>query len=86
MAALARQDVQRFTRLLLLPEELRSLGLGRAKTDALAAKIAKAEGDFKALLAGRTASRQRPSGCSSAAASPASCRPTPTVPPGLARL
>ena len=51
VAALARQDVQRFTRLLLLPEELRSLGLGKVQTDALAAKIAKAEDDFKALLA-----------------------------------
>ena len=51
VAALAKQDVQRFARLLLTPDELRSLGLGKAKTDALAAKIDKAEDEFKALLA-----------------------------------
>ena len=51
VAALAKQDVERFNRLLLTPEELQSLGLAKAKADALAAKLAKAEDDFKALLA-----------------------------------
>ncbi len=51
VAALAKQDVARFNRLLLTPEELQSLGLAKAKADALAAKLARAEDDFKALLA-----------------------------------
>ena len=51
VAALAKQDVERFNRLLLTPEELQSLGLAKAKADALAAKLARAEDDFKALLA-----------------------------------
>ena len=50
VAALAKQDSERFVHLLLTPDELQSLGLGKVKADALAAKIAKAEGDFKALL------------------------------------
>ena len=51
VAALAKQDGERFSRLLLTPEELQSLGLGKAKTDALAAKIARAQADFNALAA-----------------------------------
>ena len=51
VAALAKQDGERFSRLLLAPEELQSLGLGKAKTDALAAKIARAPADFNALAA-----------------------------------
>lgn len=51
VGALANRDVERFTRVLLTPDELQSLGLGKAKADALAAKIAKAETDFKALAA-----------------------------------
>ena len=47
VAALAKQDVERFSRLLLTPEELQSLGLGKAKTEALAAKIARAGGRFQ---------------------------------------
>ena len=60
VAALAKQDVERFSRLLLTPDELQSLGLGRAKTEALAAKIAQGGGRFQApCSAGRTASRRR---------------------------
>jgi thiol-disulfide isomerase/thioredoxin len=50
-AALASHDADRFARVLLTPDELASLGLGRAKSDAMAAKVAKAAADFQALAA-----------------------------------
>ena len=55
VAALATRNVERFRRLLLTPGELQSLGLDKARTKALATKLAKAEDDFNALL-------DRPSG------------------------
>ncbi len=49
VAALVQRDAGRFQRVLLTAEELPLLGLGKAKADAVAAKIAKAATDFKAL-------------------------------------
>jgi hypothetical protein len=49
VAALSNRDPARFLRVLLTNDELQSLGLGKTKTDALAAKITKAETDFRAL-------------------------------------
>ncbi len=49
VAAVAHRDNDRFTRVLLSPEELQSLGLGKAKSEAVAAKVAKAAADFRNL-------------------------------------
>jgi thiol-disulfide isomerase/thioredoxin len=49
VAALVQRDAGRFQRVLLTAEELPLLGLGKVKADAVAAKIAKAAADFKAL-------------------------------------
>jgi tetratricopeptide (TPR) repeat protein len=49
VAALAYRDSERFARVLLSPDELASLGLGKAKRDAVAAKVEKAAGEFRAL-------------------------------------
>ncbi len=49
VAALATRDEDRFARVLLAPEELQSLGLGKAKGEAVAGKIAKAAIDFRSL-------------------------------------
>ena len=49
VAAVANRDDDRFARVLLTAEELQSLGLGKAKGEAVAAKIAKAASDFRAL-------------------------------------
>jgi thiol-disulfide isomerase/thioredoxin len=54
VAAVARRDEARFARVLLSADELQSLGLGKAKSEAVAAKLAKAKSDFRAL-----ADRQR---------------------------
>jgi thiol-disulfide isomerase/thioredoxin len=54
VAAVANRDADRFARVLLTPQELQSLGLGKAKSEAVAAKITKAKADFPAL-----AERQR---------------------------
>jgi thiol-disulfide isomerase/thioredoxin len=51
VAAIATRDVQRFTRLLLTPAELDSLGLGKTRAEGLAAKIAKAAADFQTMVA-----------------------------------
>jgi thiol-disulfide isomerase/thioredoxin len=51
VAALAGRDAQRFSRVLLTRDELSTLGLGKARSDALTAKIAKAEADFKSMAA-----------------------------------
>jgi thiol-disulfide isomerase/thioredoxin len=48
-AALANRDFERFARVLLSTEELQSLGLGKPKSDAVAAKVAKAAIDFRTL-------------------------------------
>ena len=49
VAALADRDADRFARVLLTSDELSSLGLGKAKADALSAKLAKSATDFRAL-------------------------------------
>ncbi len=49
VAALANRDSDRFALVLLTADELSSLGLGKAKADALAAKIVKAAADFRTL-------------------------------------
>jgi thiol-disulfide isomerase/thioredoxin len=50
VAALADRDADRFARVLLTADELSSLGLGKAKADAAAAKITKAATDFRELI------------------------------------
>jgi thiol-disulfide isomerase/thioredoxin len=49
VSALANRDAERFGRVMLSAEEVSALGLGKAKADALTAKIAKAADDFHAL-------------------------------------
>ena len=49
VAALANHDADRFARVLLSADDLAALGLGKAKSDALSAKIAKSLADFRAL-------------------------------------
>lgn len=51
IAALAAQDGDRFARLLLSQEELRSLGLGEAKATELAAKLQAAAAKYKTMAA-----------------------------------
>jgi hypothetical protein len=51
VAALAKRDARRFARLLLTADELRSLGLGPARTEGIAAKINKALAEFAAAAA-----------------------------------
>ncbi len=50
VAALAKQDGERFMHLALTPEELQSAGLGEEKAKELATRIAALRADFKALL------------------------------------
>lgn len=49
VAAVANRDNERFARVLLTPEELQSLGLGKAKSEAVSAKVVKAMADFRTL-------------------------------------
>jgi thiol-disulfide isomerase/thioredoxin len=49
VAAIVNRDSDRFARVLLTSDELQSLGLGKAKSEALATKIAKAATDFRSL-------------------------------------
>ena len=49
VAAVANRDSDRFARVLLTDEELTSLGLGKAKREAVADKLAKAVVDFRGL-------------------------------------
>ncbi len=49
IAAVANRDNDRFVRVLLASEELQSLGLGKAKSEAVASKVAKAGIDFRTL-------------------------------------
>jgi thiol-disulfide isomerase/thioredoxin len=51
VAALANQDARRFARVLLAADELQALGLGKTRAEAVAAKVAKADADFKKLAA-----------------------------------
>jgi thiol-disulfide isomerase/thioredoxin len=55
IAALATRDADRFARLVLAPAELKSLGLGRSRTESLVGKTAKAVAGFKAMAARQTA-------------------------------
>ncbi len=50
VAALADRDADRFARVMLTADELSAIGLGKAKADALAAKLAKTATDFRELL------------------------------------
>ncbi|MBN1394790.1 MAG: redoxin domain-containing protein [Pirellulales bacterium] len=51
VAAIADRDAKRFARLLLTPEELNSLGLGKEQSKNLAAKTARAAADFPTMSA-----------------------------------
>ncbi len=51
VAAIASHDAQRFSRLLITPSELKSLGLGKAKAESVAEKAGRASADFKAMTA-----------------------------------
>lgn len=51
VAAIATHDAQRFSRLLLTPAELRSLGLGAPRSESVAGKVSKAATDFQAMSA-----------------------------------
>ena len=55
VAAVATRDADRFNRLILRPEELKSLGLGKARADGVAEKIARLAEQFNDLIA-----RQKP--------------------------
>jgi thiol-disulfide isomerase/thioredoxin len=50
VAAMATQDVQRFTRLALTPEELKGLGLGEAKLAQITERLNRLAADFTKLL------------------------------------
>jgi thiol-disulfide isomerase/thioredoxin len=50
VAAMAAQDVQRFTRLALTAEELKSLGLGETKLNQITEKLGHLSADFTKLL------------------------------------
>jgi thiol-disulfide isomerase/thioredoxin len=51
VAALASHDTARFARLLLTPEELKSIGTGKARTESLVDKLNKAVANFNVLAA-----------------------------------
>jgi len=51
VAALATSDAERFSRLLLTPAELKSLGLGKSRMENVAEKVAKAAAGFQTLAA-----------------------------------
>jgi len=51
VAAIATSDAQRFTRLLLTPVELKSLGLGKSRAEGVAEKVDKAAAEFAAMSA-----------------------------------
>jgi len=51
VAAIALQDAARFSRLVLTPAELKSLGLGKARAESVAAKAGKAIAGFKEMAA-----------------------------------
>ena len=87
VAALANRDNGRFARVLLSSDELQSIGLGKAKSEAVAAKIVKAADRLR--HSGRSAEDHRArnqNGCNSAAAVPASCRPAATIQPAISRF
>jgi thiol-disulfide isomerase/thioredoxin len=51
VAAMATRDAARFERLLLAPDELKSLGLGKSRADDVADKVSKAVAEFKSMAA-----------------------------------
>ncbi len=51
IAAIAARDAERFVRLVLAPAELKSLGLGKARSENVAEKTAKAVAAFKTMAA-----------------------------------
>ena len=51
VAAIANNDAQRFRRLLLTANELKSLGLGKARGDAVAQKVSRAAAEFSTMAA-----------------------------------
>jgi thiol-disulfide isomerase/thioredoxin len=51
VAAIASRDADRFARLVLAPSELKTIGLGKARTDNLAEKTSKAIAEFKTMSA-----------------------------------
>jgi thiol-disulfide isomerase/thioredoxin len=51
VAAVATHDVKRFTRLLISPDELNALGLGKTRADGIAEKLDKAVANFQAASA-----------------------------------
>ncbi len=51
VAAIATNNIQRFRRLLLTANELRSLGLGKARTAAVARKVSRALAEFSSMAA-----------------------------------
>lgn len=51
VAAIATRDADRFARLVLTPNELKSLGLGKERAENIAEKAAKATAGFKAMSA-----------------------------------
>ncbi len=55
VAAIANRDVERFNRLLLTSNELKSLGLGKIRAEKVADKLTKATQGFKTLVADQRA-------------------------------
>ncbi len=51
VSAIGAHDAERFARLVITPEELKSLGLGQSRLDGIAEKVKKAVGEFKAMSA-----------------------------------
>ena len=51
VAAIATNDAQRFRRLLLTANELKSLGLGKSRADGVAQKVSRAAAEFSAMAA-----------------------------------
>ena len=75
-------DANRFARLVLTADELKSLGLGKERTETVAEKIAKATAGFKAMSARqKTRGAKTPSGSSSAPDCRAWSPPEPTARP-----
>ena len=60
VAALAKQDVDRFSRLLLTAEELQSLGLGQGENRGRGRQVRQGRGRFPGPLARQKASRREP--------------------------
>ena len=55
VAAIATNDAQRFRRLLLTTNELKSLGLGKSRADGVAQKVGRAAAEFSTMAARQTA-------------------------------